>query len=326
MREIRINKGNGTFRVVYSPGRGERRRLDAILPVLMAAERKAAVTLDTEAVAHGFVAGRSPVTCALPHAGMAVSVCCDLAGWFDSVRPEQVRAGLALAGADAGLAEKVCHLGAPRQGLPTSPAACNLAAVTLDRWVLDDLRDTLPDRAKFVYTRYADDLTVSLSADEPALIAWAESVLGRSAALMGWSVAHRKTKVQHASAGRRVIVGVSVGDTAGQVQAPRWQRRRLRAARHLGATRPQALGLAEWCAMKLPRALRGVFWRIAVEAPADALAPLAAAALADGFDIADAAARAVWCDLAEERGEDVSVLRATLAADGGESGPCRRSL
>ncbi len=309
MREIRISKGGGRFRTVYAPEPEELEKYERLLPVLMSAERRAAEALDTEAVAHGFVADRSPVTCARSHIGFAVSLCCDLDSWFDSIRPEQIEAGL-IAGGTAPLvahelATQVCHLGAPRQGLPTSPAAANLAAVAMDRRILDELAG-LPCR--WVYTRYADDLTVSLewdARDAPHLCQRVLAVLSAAARRMGWAIAGRKTRTQHAHAGRRVIVGVSVG--AEDVRAPKRTRKRLRAARHQGKER-EARGLAEWCRMRLPRALRRG-WEIIAPVAAETVA----AAAAHGFDLACPAQRAVYCDWLEEKGQDASSIRSTIA-------------
>ncbi|MDE2102675.1 MAG: RNA-directed DNA polymerase, partial [Patescibacteria group bacterium] len=263
MRVIKINKGGGKVRVVYSPDRREKRRLQRLLPQLAEAERLAARAAGTEQVAHGFVRDRSPITCARVHRGHAVTICCDLAGWFDSVRPEQVSAGLMLAGltlqSAGALVSRVCIAGespspragelAPRQGLPTSPAAANLAAVELDRHILAALA-SLPCR--WAYTRYADDLSISLATDSPEGRETVLTIIRAAVAAMGWSLAERKTRIQSARAGRRVIVGVSVDQ---DIQAPRSMRRRLRAATHQGRV-PQAQGLAQWCAMRLPRAAR----------------------------------------------------------------------
>lgn len=283
-RPVVLRRG-AKLRVVYAPTRGERRRLDRLVPVLADAERRAAAALGTSAVAHGFVAGRSPVTMAAWHVGLAVTVSADLAGWFDSVRPEQVRAGLLAAGVGPAEADRivrqVCACGvepspraeepAPRQGLPTSPAAANLAAVAFDRLVLDRLA-ALPYRT--VYTRYADDLAVSSDDDSPVAAAAIQAVLAAAAAAMGWAIAAHKTRVQRARAGRRVIVGVSV---AGDVRPTRATRRRLRAACHQGVGRPQTRGLAEWAACRLPRACRPARQIMGVSAAGAAtVAPLAA--------------------------------------------------
>lgn len=286
MKEIRLSKGGGKVRVVYAPSPRAKSRLRARLPELMRAERRAAAALGVAEVAHGFIAGRSPVTCALAHVGFVLTVSCDLSGWFDSVTAAQVARGLVLGGygeaAAAALAERLCHLGAPRQGLPTSPAAANLAAVPMDRLILDALAEM---GQAFAYTRYADDLTVSVGEDSPELAQRIVNILAGCASAMGWRVATHKTHIQRAAAGRRVIVGVSVEN---DLRAPRKVRRRLRAANHKARTqegnagtgaRNSAAGLAEWCSLKLPkearpsRQLLGVSGHICLSAQARAAAP-----------------------------------------------------
>lgn len=266
MKMIRLNKGNGKIRVVYSPSKKERTKLLSILGELAGAERLAAKALNVSEVCHGFIKDRSPVTCALPHRGMEVSVCVDLSGWFDSVTIPQIIDGLVLAGyefSDArALANTVCYKSAPRQGLPTSPSAANLAAVKLDALVLGGLEEAFPEPNAFAYTRYADDLTVSLAKASPEAQAAVYAILERSVSEMGWKIASHKTEVKLSSGGRRVIVGVSVGDN---VQATRSARRRLRAALHQRKVKAgkekskatfSAAGLMEWCSMKLPKACR----------------------------------------------------------------------
>lgn len=264
MREIRIPKGNGTYRTVYVPSRKRRKLLRRILAKLQQAERAAATVAGTSTVAHGFVRGRSPVTCAAQHIGYEVTISADLSSWFDSVRPDQIAQGLALGGVSPTealqLAESVCHLGAPRQGLPTSPTAANLAAVVLDRFILDGLSQLDPSQIVYTYTRYADDLCISLSVDSPIAIKLVLDLVEESARRMGWTVAEHKTRFQRRKAGRRVVVGISVGDS--DLRPTRRTRRRHRAVAHLAQRRhggklvQVAHGLAEWCAMRLPRESR----------------------------------------------------------------------
>ncbi len=251
MRHLKLSKGNGKYREIFAPDGPEKRAYQQLLPALQRAERATALAQGTESVAHGFVTGRSPVTMALPHRGHAVTISADLASWFDSVRPEQIRAGLELAGADISLADRVCYRGAPRQGLPTSPTAANLAAVTMDRAIIDALQSL---GVEYVYTRYADDLAVSLRSPEPRLVAQVIEILAACAQAMGWVVAAHKTRVQYARAGRRVICGVSVDS---DVRPPREMRRKLRAAQHHAPISRQSMGLAEWCRMRLPKEQRG---------------------------------------------------------------------
>jgi hypothetical protein len=276
MRIVTIPKGGGRTRTIYVPSGKEKCMYHGILPWLQQAERRAAHNCGVSQVAHGFVKGRSPVTCALAHVGFQITVSCDLENWFDSVREEQIVAGLNRAGGFAwpiDLPTRLCVNGAPRQGLPTSPTAANLAAVPMDDAIFARFRSWI-DEGFLVYTRYADDLTVSVRASsrtDATVIDIILAEISAAAGAMGWKIAERKTRVQHAKAGRRVIVGVSVGDepprqsgraiagvtTTGDVpkaiQPTREMRRRLRAARHNDKDSPQAKGLAEWSLLKRPK-------------------------------------------------------------------------
>lgn len=256
MKRIVFRKGTKT-RTVWSPDRQEKQRLLELLPVIAAKERDLALQFGCAAVAHGFIAGRSPVTCAMQHIGYDVTVSVDIKNWFDSVRRGQIPL-------PPSIREQVLWRDRPRQGLPTSPAVCNLAAVEMDNMVLWNLQRHLRDY-KWVYTRYADDLTVSFSGDHD-LCAIVHYWLTVAVTRMGWKLNLQKTRVQTANAGRRIIVGVSVGPE--DIQPTRETKRRLRAGEHntlvirsLYAARrdPRVQrfnGLAEWAALKVPRAAR----------------------------------------------------------------------
>jgi len=178
-------------------------------------------------------------------------VCWDLRNFFDSVRREQI---LAAAPDLADVVDQILIDGAPRQGLPTSPLAANIAAVPLDRAIQGWLR------GRGVYTRYADDLTVST--DDQALVEEALVTVPAMVAAMGWEIHPGKTRVQHAAGGSRVICGVVVADDPHASRATRAARRKHRAAEHRaehgpnrGArerARAQARGLGEWCAQRTP--------------------------------------------------------------------------
>lgn len=256
-------------RVVYLPAPAEQERLRALLPELQQAERQAAAAAGIPDVAHGFVVGRSPVTAAWAHVGpFALTVSVDLRGWFDHVRPEQIADGLKRAGwpdeRAVTTANSLCRRGvppsprpdelAPRQGLATSPTAANLAAVAFDAQVVAALTEKW-SASRWVYTRYADDLCVSLTADDNrgqarAVIAILEEVANR----FGWPVAVEKTSVYYARAGRRVVCGIAVGPD--RIYPKRSDRRRLRAARRNDPDSSSCRGLAEWCSLKRPRACR----------------------------------------------------------------------
>lgn len=250
-RIMRIPKRAGEWRLVVVPTGAQRNRLRGLLPRLMAAERRLAAQYGVERVAHGFVAGRSPITNAWLHVGYDVTVSMDLAAWFDSIRQEQVAEALAAAGEDREIAEQICYGGRPAQGLPTSPAAANLAAVKMDREILDRLTQV---SASARYTRYADDLTISLHTSERAVVCEVVALARQTAAEHGWTLRGDKTTIQWARAGRRIITGVAV-DARG-IGVPRAMRRRLRAALHRDMRSPECQGLLEWCRLRLPAAAR----------------------------------------------------------------------
>ncbi|RMH32071.1 MAG: hypothetical protein D6690_14565 [Nitrospirae bacterium] len=247
MRRILIPKSHRTWRTIYVPGPAEKARLRGLVPVLHRLERSAAERHGTIHVAHGFVPHRSPVTCALAHLNCAWTLTADLADWFDHIHESQIAHGIELGGGDPNVAAQLCVDGAPQQGLPTSPIAANLAAIPMDRWILDRLP---PDA---VYTRYADDLQLSLRTaphDPQAIV----GILEEAASHMGWQIAPHKTRIYDARRGHRIIVGIAVGSRS--IAIPRTTRRRLRAARHQRPQHPHTQGLEEWCRLLLPRALR----------------------------------------------------------------------
>lgn len=242
-----LPKKSGGVRFIYAPGQALRERLRQALPELR--------RLSSERLphAHAFVPARSAGTAARLHAGRAVTVSWDLRSWFDSVSRDQVVAALRGTGLERLAAEVddggALIDGAPRQGLPTSPALANLAAQPLDEALSAYVGDA------GVYTRYADDLTVSV--DDPALVEHLLRDVPRIVErVTGWEIHPAKTHVQYARAGRRVICGVAVGEGP-EVYATRRARRRARAAAHHVARgdercRDSARGLAEWCAQRLP--------------------------------------------------------------------------
>lgn len=253
MQIKRIRKKTGGHRTICVPDPKLKEELRQSLEELEFRSRMA----DIHGVVHGFVKGRSPVTNAACHIGRRYTISADLKDFFDSVTPDKVRHALT----DEEIGKYLPDPGdgnGPRalQGLPTSPAVANLAAAPMDREIVERLVKPFG----VVYTRYADDLTISFddrSIKDAILAAMAEIV-----ARHGFRIAPGKTHFMSASAGRRVICGVAVDDG---LYAPRKTRRRLRAARHNAEKSGKrqdarrARGLAEWCAMKRP-AIAGPIW------------------------------------------------------------------
>jgi hypothetical protein len=244
MRTCEIQTGPGKKRTVWITTGRERRAYVRLARQLARFERELATRHGVADVAHGFVAGRSPVTMATAHIGYDVTVSLDLADWFESVTYDQ----LAAAGVGMHRANRCCPDGRVRQGLPTSPAAANIAAVALDKQLATYLNFT---GSGIFFTRYADDITISWRDDHPGYLASTVITFVRDAVCkMGWSINERKTRIQYASAGRRIICGLSVGET--DVRATRQVRHRLRGCQHARPGTNETRGLSEWAACKLP--------------------------------------------------------------------------
>lgn len=111
--------------------------------------------------ATGFVSGRSIVDNARPHTEMAVVINLDLADFFPSItaaRIETTWRALGWGAEAATVLTRMCtnenHL---PQGAPTSPALSNLVCRHLDARLA-----ALAEKREGAYTRYADDITISL--------------------------------------------------------------------------------------------------------------------------------------------------------------------
>lgn len=235
MRKVEIPKGNGGKRLIYVPNRKEKFALRAIVSEIA---RKAELAAP-ENVVHGFAHKRSIVTNAEQHRGHLFTLSFDLKDFFESVTEEKLRGKLSKDELALVLVD-----GAARQGLPTSPAVANLGATELDKAILK-----WRDRKKldFIYTRYADDLTFSFDREDLAqvLLVEVKRIVGRC----GFKLNERKTYLQKARQGRRIITGIAVDD---ELHPPRSVKRRLRAALHQGKVN-QAKGLQEFCRLKPPK-------------------------------------------------------------------------
>jgi hypothetical protein len=280
-----ISKGSGRVRNIYVPDSDELRRDRARLPTL----RAAAMLLAPHA--HGGVPGRSPVTAAREHVGWRYTLSADLAACFDAIAPGRVPSW-------AGWREYVMPSGqvtAAPQGLPSSPAVCDIMLARLDQ-AIAAWCDARIGAGAWAYTRYVDDLTVS--ADDLAALRELRGALPGLAAQVGQSVAAGKVHLRGGAGQRRVVVGLSVGD---DVRPTRETRRRLRAAAHGAACTlrdawraqsagadalallllasaayrlRQAAGLSEWAACRVPSAVGAVMR--AHDAGADEVAALVA--------------------------------------------------
>ena len=212
--------------------------------------------------AHGFLAGRSIVSNAAPHAGHDVVINLDVKDFFPSIAFGRIKGvfrhlgyGEAMAAILALLCsenraqawqvdgEKLFVGGKARervlpQGAPTSPMLTNLLCRRLDRRLLG-----LARQLGFVYTRYADDLTFSASGEA------ARDNVGRLLGRVRWILRDEgftphpdKERVMRKGR-RQEVTGLVVN--ADKPGVSRETRRRLRAALHR-ATQASAGKPAHW--------------------------------------------------------------------------------
>ncbi|QQR43014.1 RNA-directed DNA polymerase [Myxococcus xanthus] len=215
--------------------------------------------------AHGFVAGRSVLGFAEPHARQAVVVRVDIEDFFFAVRPARIWAVFRTAGYPDGVVSALAGLCTNRtpsavvsqarrpdsladasarwrlarrlesrhlpQGAPTSPALANLAAYRLDVR-LSALAEAMGAR----YTRYADDMAFSggdaLARRTHKLLRYVSQIVREE----GFTPRTGKTRVMHRSTQQR-LAGVVVND---HPSIRRVDYERLKAILHLCRTRGPA--------------------------------------------------------------------------------------
>lgn len=245
MRTILIPKKSGGYRKVVAPSKAEKAEYRKLIPDLVRICRR----VDKHGVMHGFMPNRSAVTNAMAHVGdWEVTISMDLKNFFDSVdlRHFYNLDTNALRELDTLVIGKNCF--PTHQGLPTSPVLANIAFSECDTLIVAGLKYDHKDDG-FVYTRYADDLTISIrrvdSRSMNGIVRWVSTVISDH----GFAINKSKTSFHWSKAGRRRVTGVMVDDKG--IYPTRETKERLRAAIHQKNT-PQINGLMEWCKLKLP--------------------------------------------------------------------------
>jgi retron-type reverse transcriptase len=240
--QFEVPKKSGGTRVLSAPHR-----------MLAAAQHWVRTTiltrLATEDAAHGFVAGRSTLTNAQPHAGRDVVVNLDLEGFFPSIGFARVRhlfRRLGYSGSVATLLALLCtecprkrvvYDGKPYfvaigpRGLPqgacTSPALSNQIARKLDRRL-----GGLARKLGLTYTRYADDLTFSAGPGFRNKVGYLMARVRHIAEDEGFAVNGKKTRVLRPES-RQLVTGLVVNAAPA---VPRKIVRRVRAILHRAKT------------------------------------------------------------------------------------------
>ncbi len=224
------------YQEAFIPKRsGGRRRLlvpDAATKGLQRRILRVLARLRVHPAATGFERGRSIVDNARPHVGQAVVIHLDVVDFFPSTTSLRIEAYFRRIGWNAEAAALLTRLttyeGGLPQGAPTSPRLSNLVNYGLDARLSSYVR-----RRGGRYTRYADDITISLDRD------WGRRARGfvqKTRAMLracGYR-AHGRPKLSiRRRHQRQEVTGLVVND---KVQLSRERRRWLRAVKHRHAT------------------------------------------------------------------------------------------
>lgn len=269
IKEMRLPKKSGGFRIVCCPDKATKERLRYCLPFLEDLQYDVGEfylpSTETSGccVAHGFFPGRTPVTNAAMHIGYQWTLSLDLCDCFGNATKEKVFSALkpyfdttngGCISATFELTQKKAFeemadlffiSDVAMQGLPTSPALANIALAPLDALLFKTLSEVAETyKLRFAITRYADDYAVSCN--DRNLLLHFKGIISNIIQRNGWEINAKKTRMQSALFGNRIITGVSVGYTS--ASATRAVRRRMRAANHQNNEK-EAKGYNGWCDM-----------------------------------------------------------------------------
>jgi RNA-directed DNA polymerase len=220
-RETFIPKKRGGTRQLFIPRpnlkKMQRRLLHRLLDRLRA-----------HPAATGFERGKSIVHNAAPHLGQQVLIKMDIVDFFPSIAAARVDAYFRRIGWNAqaaALLVRLCtHQNGLPQGAPASPRLANLTHFRFDAWVAHHV-----NRRRGVYTRYADDITISFPKDYPRRVRGTIQFVRPVAKQLGLRIhACGKLRILRPHQQQRVT-GLVVN---AKVQLPRRVRRFLRAVEH----------------------------------------------------------------------------------------------
>ncbi|SER62393.1 Reverse transcriptase (RNA-dependent DNA polymerase) [Azotobacter beijerinckii] len=227
-----INKPHRYYRTFNIPKGNGQREIHAPRVVLKIFQKWLSVRLadawrPADCV-YGFVAGRTYIDAAIKHKNAKWVFSCDIQEFFPSTPSIYVKECLQRLGYNHDQAALVsslcCFRGGLAQGSPASPVLSNICADDLDKQLL-----RVAEKYGCNYTRYADDVTFSGSAEVPSGLT--DDVAGVFHA-SPWELAPGKTKLS-VSPARLKVHGLLVH--TGTPKLTKGYRNKLRAYRHLAA-------------------------------------------------------------------------------------------
>jgi len=235
-RQFKLPKGNGTYRYIYVVSDEWHAAIKAILPTLNVLQEK----FDYVDCSYGFRKNRNAALNAFQHLGYNYTISFDLKDFFDQVTRDNLK------DINPNDILDLCLINdSPRQGMPSSPALCNIAFRNCDQAIKNNL-DKIS--TSICYTRYADDLTISFN--DKTLIAKIKHLIESITSLHGFKLNRKKTRLQSIANGRVIINGIALDKNG--LHPTRKTKRKLRAALHQKKKRA-ANGLNEWAKCKFPK-------------------------------------------------------------------------
>jgi hypothetical protein len=219
-REFAMKKRNGGIRAICSPD-AELKKMQRLI------NRRLLDGMQSHYSSTGFEPGESIVYNADSHVGKAVVIKLDIRDFFKSTGEERVFAYFRKIGWNQETAELLTSLttwkGSLPQGAPTSPRLSNLVNFRLDARLAAFAMQLGGD-----YTRYADDITISLDEDDKFKITQILSFVRMVLLEFGYRPNKQKTRVMRQHQQQR-ITGLVVNQ---KIQLPRETRKWLRAVKH----------------------------------------------------------------------------------------------
>ncbi|MHB1419863.1 MAG: reverse transcriptase domain-containing protein [Bacillota bacterium] len=228
-RSFSISKRQGGSRVLMEPGKGLKiiqQKLNNVLKLIY----------KPQPAVHGFTSGRSIATNAQVHEGHKHILNIDLEDFFPSINFGRVR-GMFIAkpyklppGVATVLAQICCFENQLPQGAPTSPIVSNMICSKMDNEL-----QSLARRKRCIYSRYADDISIStLNNEFPLASTNGDNTLEISSELInlieknGFKINKEKSRLGNNS-NRLEVTGLIVNN---KVNVPRKYIRQIRAMLH----------------------------------------------------------------------------------------------
>jgi RNA-directed DNA polymerase len=184
-RTYKVSKKSGGERIIAQPNRD----LKAVQAWIL---RNILNKLSSSSYSKGFDRGTSILENALPHQGANYVLTLDLENFFPSVTANKVFGVFSSVGYSKKISAVLTNLcvfkGALPQGAPTSPKLANLVCAKLDARI-----HGYAGPRGIVYTRYADDITLSTQSAQK--IQKAKDFIGTIISDENLNINHDKTKV-----------------------------------------------------------------------------------------------------------------------------------